>query len=201
MIKAICFDLDGVYFTETGKKAFHKKLVDIVGDEGKVVHVLYKSDEMRSFVTGKITEQEFFDFVREYLSIDSSNQEISDLWVEEYEIDSKVRESVLKARENGYITCICSNNNPARVNALEKKFRFLTDFDVVVFSYEVGFFKPTKEIFQTLIDKSGVKANEIVYSDDNPERLDGAKELGINTFVYGDFDSFIQEIRDLGVEI
>jgi hypothetical protein len=59
MIKAICFDLDGVYFTGDGKKAFHKVLTELTGDEEKVIYVLYKCPEMLQFVTGKLPENEF----------------------------------------------------------------------------------------------------------------------------------------------
>jgi hypothetical protein len=40
-----------------------------------------------------------------------------------------------------------------------------------------------------------------VYSDDNPERLQGAKDLGINVFVYENFDQFLQELSQLGINL
>ena len=45
------------------------------------------------------------------------------------------------------------------------------------------------------------KPEEIVFADDNESRLVGAKELGINTFVYEDFDSFVKSLKELGVEV
>ena len=199
MIKAICFDLDGVYFTDKGKKAFHKALTDLSGSEEKVIHFLYKSDEMANFSSGNITENDLWDFARNYLNLNLTNQAFRDLWVKEYETDENVKSTVLKARKNGYITCICSNNNAARVEELDKKFNFLNNFDVKVFSYKIGFFKPKKEIFQELIKQSKVKPEEIVYSDDKEDRLTGAFELGINTFVYENFEQFTNELKKLGV--
>ena len=32
MIKAICFDLDGVYFSENGFKSFKQKIIDMGAD-------------------------------------------------------------------------------------------------------------------------------------------------------------------------
>ncbi len=199
MIKAICFDLDGVYFTGAGKKAFHKALVELSGSEEKVSYVLYTSPEMRQFFTGKLSEDQLWDFVRHHLNINLSNKEFEDLWVKEYEIDEEVRKIVLQAKEKGYITCVCSNNNPVRVRALEERFNFLSNFDVQIFSYKVGFVKPSKEIFQALIDQSGVEPEEIVYSDDKEERLSGAKNLGINAFVYKNFEEFLLKLEELGV--
>lgn len=201
MIKAICFDLDGVYFTGAGKKAFHKALAELSGSEEKVSYVLYTSPEMRQFVTGKLSEDQLWDFVRNHLNIDLSNKEFEDLWIKEYEIDNEVRKVVLQAKEKGYITCVCSNNNPVRVRALEERFNFLRDFDVKIFSYEVGFVKPSIEIFQALIDKSEVRPNEIVYSDDKAERIEGGRKLGINVFVYENFEQFLSKLKEFGVNL
>lgn len=201
MVKAVCFDLDGVYFTGEGKKSFHQALVRLAGDEDKVIHILYKSVEMLSFVTGGISEPDFWEFCRNYLGIKSSDAELRKLWGAGYEIDTEVRETVLAVREQGILACLCSNNNPARVSVLQEKFNFLSDFDVTIFSYQVGAVKPSKEIFQALIDECGVEPGEIVYSDDNPDRLQGARDLGINTFLFEDFDQFTAELKKLGVQI
>jgi putative hydrolase of the HAD superfamily len=84
---------------------------------------------------------------------------------------------------------------------LQLKFQFLDDFDTKVFSYEVGFLKPDKRIFQELVKRSGVKPEEILYSDDCEEKLTGAKEIGIQTFVFRDFDQFMAELKTQGVNI
>lgn len=201
MIKAICYDLDGVYFTPEGKKAFHQAVLDLGVDEERVEHVLYKSPEMRKFVTGKMKENDFWDFVREYWNLDKTNEEFAELWTAAYEVDHGVRKVVLDLRGKGYKSCILSNNNPTRVRKLQEKFGFLDDFDVVVFSYQVGFHKPQKEVFEALIEKSGCEPDEIVYADDNPERIAGAKELGMNVFVYENFQQFLDELKKLGVDV
>jgi putative hydrolase of the HAD superfamily len=200
MIKAVCFDLDGVYFTLDGKKFFQQALIDLSKDESKVIHVLYKCPEMLAFVKGELEEHLFWNFVRDYLTITLSDEELRELWAKGYEIDSEIQELIHKLKANGYIICTCSNNNIARVSELEKKFSFLKDFDVTVFSYQTGFVKPQKEIFQILIDKAQVAANEIVYSDDNPERIKGVAELGINTFLFTDKPQFINCLRDYEVK-
>lgn len=201
MLKAICFDLDGVYFTGKGKRGFFDNLASLCQDADKVDWVMGKSPEMREFVMGKMNEHDFLNFFRSYLNINLTDEEIIKLWMKEYEIDQKVRAVVLKIRDQGYKTCLCSNNNPIRVNALQEKFGFLDDFDAAVFSYEVGAVKPEPRIFQSLIDKAGCKPEEIIYSDDNPDRIQGAKDLGINAFVYTDFESFLEELRKFGVTV
>jgi|AntRauTorckE6833_2_1112554.scaffolds.fasta_scaffold30861_2 putative hydrolase of the HAD superfamily len=201
-IKAICFDLDGVYFTSQGKRSFHQALSEEFGAESaRVDEIMYRSQEMRDLVTGKIEPHELWEYIRKETGIKATDEEFVARWIKDYEIDADVQKAVRSAKGQGFITCVCTNNNAARLPALEAKFGFYSDFDAVVSSHEVGYTKPSKEIFEALLEKTGVQANELVYSDDNPERLQGAKDLGINVFVYENFDQFLQELSQLGINL
>lgn len=202
LIKAICFDLDGVYFTSQGKQSFHRALSEEFGaDPATVNEILYRSDVMRDLVTGKIEPHDLWEYVRTQTGVTASDEELTARWIRDYEIDPDVQKAVHSAKEQGFITCVCTNNNAARLPALEEKFSFYSDFDAVVSSHEVGYTKPSKEIFEALLDNTGVKPSELVYSDDNPDRLQGAKDLGINVFVYENFDQFLLELSNLGINI
>jgi epoxide hydrolase-like predicted phosphatase len=200
MIKAICFDLDGVLFTEQSFRNFMKNLPKEINDPEKVEFVLYKSPQMQEFKSGKIDEDKFWNFAKEELKITVDIDDIRSVFQNSYVMRQEVVDYVKKVRKAGYKTCVCSNNFPTRINALQKKLRFLDYFDTVVLSYQVGFKKPAKEIFQALINKSGFRPEEIVFADDNESRLTGAKELGINTFVYENFDNFVKNLKILGVQ-
>jgi HAD superfamily hydrolase (TIGR01509 family) len=84
---------------------------------------------------------------------------------------------------------------------LDKKFDFLKDFDTRIFSYEVGATKPDEKIFKALIEKTGVRAEEIVFSDDDGKKLEGARKQGITTFVFKGVEDFKQGLKDLKVTI
>lgn len=201
MIKAICFDLDGVYFLN-GKSNFIKALVNLGVTEDEAKQVFLKSDEMNArYKLGKMTDDEYWTWALKEWKLQMSVQEILDLLIKGYDTNPQAVEYVKKVRQAGYKTVICSNNFPARINGLQKRFGFLDDFDVVVLSYEVGFVKPDKGIFEALVKKSGVLPTEIVYSDDDESKMAGAKELGIYTFLYTDFDAFMKHLEGLGVKI
>lgn len=151
---------------------------------------------MIEFKRGGLTENQFWDFVRQELNVNISNQEIFDLLYQAYETNQKVVDYVKKVRSQGIKTCICTNNFPTRINALNKKFNFLSDFDVRVFSYEVGAIKPDLKIFQTLIEKSRVLPNEIFYTDDKEANVNAAKSLGINAIVFTNIEDFTSKALD-----
>lgn len=202
MIKAICFDLDGVFFTTKGKNSFHNGLINEYAiEKDKIDFIMYKSPEMAQLVRGQITPQKFWEKFLELTNINATPQELTDRWIRDYEIDEEVLNAVKSAKEKGYKTCVCTNNNAIRLPLLIEKYKLNELFDVIVSSHEVGFAKPDKLIFQALLDKLKVQPEELVYSDDNFERLGGAKELGINTFQFCNFEQFLEELRELGVNL
>ena len=200
-IKVITFDLDGVYFPN-GKANFIKSLenLGVSGDEAK--RVFLKSPQMnQEYKNGKMTDEEFWNWAISEWKLAITWQEVTRLLIDDYYVDENVVSTVKKLREAGYKTAICSNNFPARINGLQDRFGFLDDFDVVVLSYEVGESKPSKKIFEELVRKSEVEAGPIVFADDNPDNLDGAKEVGITTFLYEGFEKYLDQLKSVGVSI
>ena len=202
MIKAITFDLDGVYFSLAGKSNFIKNLGKLGVSEEKAKRVFLKSDAMNKFYkTAEMNNEEYWSWAIKEWKIDKTPQEIMKLLIEGYEVNKEVVEVVRKVKESGYKTLICSNNFPARIEGLDKRFNFLKDFDTTIFSHQVGFTKPSREIFQALVNQSGLAPEEIVFADDDESKMTGAKEIGINTFLFTDFDGFLENLKNLGVEI
>ena len=86
----------------------------------------------------------------------------------------------------GYKTAILSNTNWMHWNLSVEKF-FGVDgykvedyFDHVFLSCELGIVKPDERIFQHVMDKTGVKAEDIIFFDDSARNCEGAKRMGIN---------------------
>ena len=199
MIKAITFDLDGVYFVN-GKSNFINNIVKFGVSEDEVKRVFLKSDEMNhQYKEGKMTDEEFWTWANNEWKLNKTSKELMELLISGYEVDQNVVETVKKVRSNGYKTLICTNNFPARINGLQERFKFLNDFDGKSISYEVGSSKPDAKIYQKLIEVSGVNANEIIYADDNNDNISEAQKLGINAFFYNGFDKFIEKLKELKV--
>jgi FMN phosphatase YigB (HAD superfamily) len=54
-------------------------------------------------------------------------------------------------------------------------------FDKVYLSHRMGLRKPSREIFQRVLDENGLKPEQTLFIDDSPQHIDGAKHLGIQT--------------------
>jgi HAD superfamily hydrolase (TIGR01509 family) len=201
MIKAIIFDLDGVYFIN-GKENFIANIVAFGVKEEEVIRVFIESEEMNhKYKTGKWNDDEFWNWALKEWKLSKTVPQILDLLINCYELNLEVADFVKKVRAQGYKTLICSNNFPARINGLQKRFKFLNDFDVAVMSYEVGYTKPHIKIFIEAVKKAGVQPEEIFIADDNQMALKTAEVMEMQTYLYEDFKGFKQALSKLGVNI
>ena len=200
MIKAISFDLDGVYFLK-GKENFIFALRDLGVPESEAKRVFLQSDKMHKlYKMGYISDIAFWTWaIHEWKLRDKSVADMIDLLISGYQINQGAVEFIRRARKIGYRALVCTNNFPARIHGLNDKFSFLRDFDVVVASCDVHAIKPERKIYEELLKRSEVNADEILITDDSDDALVGAKELGMNTFVYSDLPSLITHLASIGV--
>jgi FMN phosphatase YigB (HAD superfamily) len=81
----------------------------------------------------------------------------------------------------------CLSNDVGRWSSkLRSQFR-LDDFLAgTIISGDVGLRKPDPAIYHTLLSRTGVDANQVVFVDDRPKNLATADDLGIRTVQFGD---------------
>ena len=91
---------------------------------------------------------------------------------------------------------VLSNVTQYQFNQLFSKEEQEELFDFLVLSGEVGFSKPSKEIFEIAIDKSETCSNEIYFFDDSLQNVEAAKKLGINAFLYQNWNEFSKEFKE-----
>jgi 2-haloacid dehalogenase len=65
-----------------------------------------------------------------------------------------------------------------------ERFSFLTWFESILVSAEVGLIKPDPAIFQLLLERIGRAPAECIYIDDNPKNVAGAASLGFDAIAF-----------------
>ena len=82
---------------------------------------------------------------------------------------------------------LLSNTNEIHETAFNKTIQhdhhvFLpTFFDKVYYSHRIGLRKPTKEIFEKVLNECGFDPVNTLFIDDSTQHVEGAKKLGIQT--------------------
>lgn len=80
---------------------------------------------------------------------------------------------------------------------VEKGFTFIPLMDGGVVSAFVKMVKPDHEIYQHLMDKYALKAEECIFIDDTSKNIIAARELGMKGIIFKDLDNTQKELEDI----
>ena len=114
--------------------------------------------------------------------------------VREYEGSVDWIES-LKAR--GYHTYYLSNYGERIRREASKELSFLSHMDGGIMSSTVHLAKPDPAIYQTLLDRYGLKAEECVFLDDTVRNVEAAQALGVAGIVVTSQEQAKKELETL----
>ena len=92
----------------------------------------------------------------------------------------EVVERISQLRERGFLTGLLTNNIAEAWPVVSAGLDLGVLFDVVINSAFVGMRKPEHRIFLHAVEQLGVRAEHVVFLDDNRVNLDAARACGLN---------------------
>ena len=102
-------------------------------------------------------------------------------------------------QEAGYRCYYLSNFSHKAHTECADALDFLTYMDGGILSYQDKVIKPDPKIYQLLLKRFGLTAEECVFMDDTERNLPPAEELGIRTILFRDREQAVEELKKLGV--
>jgi putative hydrolase of the HAD superfamily len=87
-------------------------------------------------------------------------------------------------RSAGYRTAILSNMEWRMLAAMRRKLTWLNDFDVQIYSCEIGTVKPEPAIYFECCRRLTCQPAEALFLDDKQVNTDAAKQIGMQSFVF-----------------
>jgi len=142
----------------------------------------------RRYETGEWNDAQFREQIRQVLGVPFTDEQIDNAWNALLLQIPKERIELIQWLQPRYRTFILSNTNPIHireVNRILQRDTGVSSLDVlferVYLSYEMGKMKPSADIYQEVLEESGLVAEETVFLDDNLDNLASAQQLGIQT--------------------
>lgn len=197
MIKNILFDLGNVLL-DIDMNSCITRFAQL-GFNVKEKFMSSNSDEefsfMEQFEKGAISDTQFRDSIRTMIR----NHNLTD-----FQIDSawnamlgEFPEERLKMLENlskQYNLYLLSNTNSIHKKNFLSRFPFEKYFVDTYYSYEIGFVKPTKEIYEYVFENSKINKHETLFFDDLIANVKVAEKLGIHSILFDPSSQKIEEI-------
>ena len=188
MIKTIVFDLGGVIFAQSFEGAIRHFEEIGVKDARKILDPFTQLGFFGDLESGKITAEEFKRQLSVYAGHDVTDEECKYArtgFVSH--VPQRNLDALRRLRNEGYRLLLLSNTNPfmmmwAMSPEFDGKGHPLSDyFDACYLSYECRLVKPSKEIFQMVLDCECIKPEDTLFIDDSERNVSAAQALGIQT--------------------
>lgn len=100
-------------------------------------------------------------------------------------------------KDKGYKVYLLSNYPDKLADMHWSQFSFLNDVDGYVISAKVKLAKPDPAIYNLLLDRYGLRADESVFIDDRQVNIDAAEDLGIKGILFTGYDDLKNELKKL----
>lgn len=176
-IKAVVFDCFGTLMQTSAKKKPYKMLVNYLKEKG------FKDDNFAFWLMSQHVDIKLIEEKTKIKIEESILTEFQSLLKEDLDAVYAYPETnkVLKTfGEKGIQTVLCSNLASDYGNVAKTK---TIPLDKYVLSYECGFLKPQKEIYQLCQNLLGYNKNEIIFVGDNyKDDYLGSKEFGFISY-------------------
>ena len=186
MIKAVIFDCFGVLTAD----AWHEFRLSLETEKGRQAHEL-----MHQYSAGFLPKGEFVTQAATVTGV--SEKEISGYIESGTSKNRRLFEYISDLKRRGYKLGILSNvaNNWITDSFLSVDEQ--TMFAAMVFSFEVGTTKPDTRIYEEMLKKLDVAAEEAVFIDDIERYCLAAQDLGMKAILYQDFPQFKDDLEEI----
>jgi putative hydrolase of the HAD superfamily len=206
MFEAVVFDYGRVISLDPADKALEEmaRLAGIPADVFEKVRMTYRDDYDRGSIRGRDYYQKVMREagvpVTDTRDFDALADRITRIDVHSWAvINSETEELMREIREAGYKLGILSNMPHDFIELERDVFRVFDLCDPCIFSCRYNLLKPEPEIYQVLIDALGCAPGKIVFFDDMPVNVEGARGLGITAYLWKDAKAAREILKTLGI--
>lgn len=200
-IKVVLFDLGNV-LVDFDYSTAAKRILNFCNKSPQELYDFFFSSELTLiFEEGKIAPEDFFNKVKEALGLKISYAAFIPIWNEIFFLSAKNRAvySLANRLRLRYQVSMLSNINILHYEYLKKSFPVFNVFHPVFASCELGVAKPNPLIYQRVLEALGVSPETVFYTDDRPELIKSAQELGMKAFIFKGVNQLKDDLLSAGV--
>lgn len=180
MVKAILFDMDGVLIDA---KDWHyealNKAIGLFGIEISRYDHLHTFDGLPTRVKLKMLSEQYYLPEQLHGFVNQMKQKYTAQMIHEKCHPMFHHEYALsKLHNDGYKIAVCSNSIRSTIELMMEKSMLIDYLDLIVSNEDVKKAKPDPEMYQTAISKFGLKPEECIVVEDNPNGIAAGKASG-----------------------
>ncbi len=196
MIRTVVFDL-GKVLLDFDIGLVSKRLSRHCRSTPDQIHrMIFRSSLEPRLDRGAIDPHDFFDIIKERLALRMTFEDFLPAWCDIFTEVPGMRGLAGRAGSR-YPVAILSNTNRLHFDFILDRFPFIRDFDHYFLSFKLKESKPAPGIYRAVIEGTGAAPHELLYFDDIPEYIAGARHAGMKAVR---FESAAQAARCINGE-
>lgn len=182
MIKAVIFDLNGVFLESEWLSVRMEKAFGVVQDKfipalKEIMTVVRKPDAPAAFSLWKPYLSEW--------GVDLTEKEFFDFWFSGEHLVPDLLDFAKEIRGRGLKVYVLSNNFRERTEYYRQHFpELFADLDGAFFSWETSFVKPDPKAYENILKQMNLEADECIYTDDSEKNIEVARGMGFKCVLY-----------------
>lgn len=179
MIKNIVIDFGNVIY-KVDVLAAHRKFFEIA----KLNKVESNSQKINQIIDnyecGKITTNEFRENIKRLLDWNVNNDEFDHIWNSILIAPFDYSSDAINVLSRKYDLYLLSNTSKLHFDVFINEVKNIFEkFKKLYFSFEIGYKKPSIDIFKYVLQDANIIPQETVFLDDIQENLDAFSSLGV----------------------
>jgi putative hydrolase of the HAD superfamily len=204
-VKNLIFDLGGVILDLAVDDTIHafSRLSGIEPQQVKKIFV--SSPEFNHYEKGEMDDRDFRDFIKKRYKIKSDDSQIDYCWNQMLKGLPLVKLELLKELKRTFRVFLLSNTNGIHLHHInEVILKELTGendldqyFHKAYYSHRMKKRKPEPGIYQQIMEDNKLQEAETLFLDDNPQNIESASSLGIQTVLVTHPDVMLTTCRAL----
>ncbi|HDR04735.1 MAG TPA: HAD family phosphatase [Candidatus Marinimicrobia bacterium] len=176
----------------------YERLAKVMSIPIEEFNTIYQHPNFRDFETGKMSANEYFQFLAENSSFDLSQQARYQAAIM-VTFPLRLRTwGLLHFLRRRFSLYLLSNTNPVDFEGIDRAYGMRPRFDHCFLSYEQGLMKPDPAIYQKATELWRIKASQTIFFDDRKENIDAANAFGWKAFHIQHETQMINELVENG---
>jgi putative hydrolase of the HAD superfamily len=180
-LRAVIFDY-GMVLTGLPDAAAHDAMIRITGLSIEQFEKFYWADR-HAYDEGKLNGVTFWQKFGRDAGLSLSPAQIDELNRQDARMWTTQNPAMLawqrKLKAAGIRTAILSNMGDSVLENIRREFRWIDEFDVLVWSYQLHLAKPDPAIYRYTLKHLGTRPDETLFIDDKRVNVEAARALGM----------------------
>ncbi|PTV96166.1 putative hydrolase of the HAD superfamily [Halanaerobium saccharolyticum] len=195
MIKNIVFDLGNVLL-DFDPESYLDELGYSDDLKSQLINEIFETEEWLQLDRGTISQKQAVEkWQQRNPELAEEIAEVMAEWEKILTLKKDSLEILKSTAEKNYNLYILSNFHQLAFDYISSKYDFFKYFDGRVISADVNLIKPEAEIYDHLLNKFNLKAEETLFIDDSKANIEAALKKGIRVIHFKDAESLDEELK------